>query len=1083
MLRPRISRIIWLTLAAIVGAAPGLAQVVTGTILGTVRDAAGGLLSTATVTCTNEQTGLVRSAQTDVSGNYLVSNLPVGVYTVSASASGFAVRVMKGIVLEVTQQARIDFEMSVASVQQEITVSGAAPILNTENASIGAVVNTRQVEELPLNVRNFMAFTTLTAGTNESQPSEFRKGFTGKDFAPSVAGLFPEMNEYRLDGTQNKEQFFNSYSIAPPVDSIQEFKMQVGQYSAESGGGGAAIVNVITKSGTNSFHGSAYEFLRNDKLDARNFFSATKPPYRQNQFGASLGGPIVRNKAFFFGNYEGRRIRKGLTASARVPTAAEASGDLSSLGKPIIDPLSGMPFPGNIIPTSRLDPISQNVAKFYPAPNTSNPLAARNFISNPRQVTDQNTVLARYDQILTNRDMLFGRYAYQEGPLGSPGTFPNIGGLTTQNTIHHVTIGETHTFGNKVNEFRFGLDRDTSNRIPQNQGVNITNQLGLTYASPQDPAAQGFIESVGIGSSAITGLGESRSWYRTLTNFEWVDTFSWNVGAHNLKIGADVIHTSSDDKDSTHATGSYTFSGTFTGDGFADFLLGDNSSALISLTPTRTAFTARNSVNAFVADDWKVTPNLTLNIGLRYELQTSIKEKNGKLAAFDPNLGNGMGGLLYSKNADLGNFFTAVRPDLPHGTLPDNANFLADTNNFAPRLGFAYRVGGSAKTVVRGGYGWFYGQQSAFNVITNGFTSPPFTQWPVFNSDPRIPQLGWNRLNVTNPTDPLKSLAFGLFVSLAPNGNRQTFLNPYTQQWSFSVGRSITSSLGVRAEYLGSKTTHLVDEVNANLAPPSPLPVQPRRAFPAYGRILAWQMYGDSNYNALLLTAEQRFAKGLIFNASYTFSKSLGNTVDLQQDFHPDPNNLRQDKGSNDFDVRHVFTMNYLYELPVGPGKHYGGNTQGAAGKLLGGWQVSGIVTLRTGFPSTATIPSSNLNAGESIVPRADVLKPDYGNVPSSQRSINFWFDPTAFAIPRYRYGTAQRNTLWQPGLRNWDVAIQKNTDIRETLRLEFRWEMFNALNHPNWGFAITDVSNPNFGKIFSASEPRDMQMSLRLRF
>ena len=1059
------------------------AQVVTGSVVGVVRDASGAVVGGATITATNDQTGLRRVVKSNDTGNYLISSLPVGSYTLVAEGQGFSTQTIKNIVLEVTQEARIDIQLSVSVVQESVTVAGAAPLLNTENASLGDVVNTRRVEELPLNVRNFMAFTTLSAGTNEAQPGEFRKGYTGKSFAPSVAGLFPEMNEYRLDGIENREDYFNSYSIAPPVDSIQEFKIQVGQYSAESGGGGAAIINVLTKSGTNEFHGSLYEFLRNDKLDARNYFAAQKPPYRQNQFGASLGGPVVKNHAFFFGNYEGRRILKGLTATARVPTAAEASGNLTSLGKSIIDPLSGAPFPGATIPTSRLDPITQKVLQFYPTPNLATTGSVPNFLSNPRQITNQDSAVARYDQIIGQRDTVFARYAYQTGPLGSPGTFPKVGTLTTENDVHHGVMGETRTFGNMVNELRFGVNRNSLQRLPQNQGNPLTQQIGLTYASPTEQAAQGFIESVGVSTSAISGISESRSSLYALTNIEFADTFSWSFGRHNIKVGGNLIRTNAEVHDSTHATGAYTFSGTFTGDGFADMLLGDPSAMTLSLTPLRNAYTNRWNIYGFVTDDWKVTPNLTLNIGARYELQTAIKEDNGELAAFDPNLNNGQGGLLYSKDAKLGDFFTSVRPDLPHGTLPDNANFLSDANNLAPRFGFAYRPLGSSKTVIRGGYGWFYGQQSAFNVITNGFTSPPFTEWPVFSSDPKVPQLGWNKLNVTNPTDPLKSLAFGLFVSLAPDGKRQTFLNPYTQQWSFSVGHSLTNSLAVRAEYLGSKTTHLVDEINDNLAPPSPLAVQPRRKYPSYGRILSWQTYGDSNYNALLLTAEQRFAKGLVFTGSYSYSKSLGDTVDLQQDFHPDPTNLRQDKGPNDFDVRQVFTLNYLYELPVGPGKTFAGDSKGFTAKILGGWQLGGIITLHTGFPSTPTIPSSFLNAGESIVPRADVLKPNYGNLPDSQRSISMWFDPAAFSIPRYRYGTAQRNTLRQPGVENWDIAIQKNTDFREGQRLEFRWEMFNTFNHANFGFATTDVSSPNFGKIFSASDPRDMQVSLRYRF
>ncbi|MBM3740336.1 MAG: hypothetical protein FJW39_31665, partial [Acidobacteria bacterium] len=648
-------------------ALPLLAQVPTGVITGIVKDPTGALVPNAKITAIHTGTSLGREAITGDSGNYRIAALNPGPYRLEAEASGFRKATVTGVVLEVGMQVRVDVELQVGDVTQTLEVTGRPSLVNTESNLIGGVINQARVVSLPLNGRNFMELTTLTAGMGEGTGSA---AIVNKR-APTAAGMPHQDNNYQLDGADNKEAFFNSWNLGPSVDAIQEFSIQVGQYSAEFGAGGGAVINVVTKSGTNQLHGTVWEFLRNNKFDARNFFlrpTQTIAPLRRNQFGAAVGGPIVKNRMFLFGNYDGTRIRTGAFRTAMIPTADQIGGNFTGYSKAIRDIQTGQPFPGNIIPRQRLDPIAQALAKFYPAPNNPNP--AQNFSANISSNNDTDAGLFRYDWRVTNKHDLMVRYGIQEINAYTPGTFSQVGGLIVpqkpQNLAMNVTSILTPTL---LNEFRASYGRQIHRQRGQNSGNPIAANAGVPFA-PKEGSGAGFVEGIGLGNTIFTALGEQQPWFLTVNSFQWYDGITWTRGKHNIKVGGDVRRHRADAFLGTRLNNSYTFSGQFSGDGFSDFLLGNISSSSVALAPNETGRFRRTMMSAYVLDDWKVSPKLTLNIGLRYEYGQVPRELGGLTPSFDPSLANGQGGLRFPKhNTNAAPFYQRVRLDLGFGLL------------------------------------------------------------------------------------------------------------------------------------------------------------------------------------------------------------------------------------------------------------------------------------------------------------------------------------------------------------------------------------------------------------------------------
>jgi hypothetical protein len=1074
----------YLTAALLTMGLAAWGQVPSAVLTGVVTDPSGALVANVQVVAINTGTNLSRKAVTDESGTFRIPALNPGSYRLEAEASGFKKSSVKGLVLEVGQQSRVDVELQVGDIAQTIEVAARGALVNTESNLIGGVINQSRVVSLPLNGRNFMELTTLTAGIAEGTGSA---AIVNKR-APTAAGMPHQDNNYQLDGADNKEAFFNSWNLGPSVDAIQEFSIQVGQYSAEFGSGGGAVINVVTKSGTNQLHGTLWEFLRNDQFDARNFFltpTQSIAPLRRNQFGVAVGGPIIKNKMFLFGNYDGSRVRQGAFRTGLVPTAAQMSGNFAGFSKTIKDPQTGVPFPNNIIPTARLDRITQNLVKYYAAPNNPNP--AQNFTANVSSANDYDSGLFRFDYRINNKNDLMVRYGIQDIYQYTPGTFPTVGGLIIPQKPQNLAANLTTILtSNLLNEFRASYGRQIHRQRGQNSGNPIAANAGVPFA-PTSGNGAGFVESLSLGNTSFSSLSEQQPWFLTVNTFQWYDAITWSKGKHNFKGGADIRRHRADAFLGTRLNNGYTFSGQFSGDGFSDFLLGNMSSSSIALAPNDTGRFRRTMTSFYFLDDWKVSPKLTLNLGIRYEYAQIPKELGGLTPMFDPSLANGQGGLRFPKqNKTAEAFYKNVRPDLGFGYMDRETLFTPDKNDFAPRFGFAYRPFGGNKTVVRGGYGIFVSSPQLMNLIQNSVTGPPSQLWAGYTSEITRPTLTWAG-DINNPNGSLATAIFGLLT-----GPQNKWTDGYTQQWSLTVSQELTRNTVLELQYLGSKSTHLETAQDYNAVLPGAGALQSRVPYPKWNRVYGFNSSGAANYNALLVTVEKRMGKGLMFKGAYTFSKNLakngarssGNTGQVQNPF-----DLRQNNGFSSDNIPQRLTANWLYELPFGRGRRFGGNMHRAADVVLGGWQFSGIWTVHNGYQlgGGPTVGNANCNSSVQNLCRPDLLSDPLlgGNglvTPRWDRNAFDWPLNTAkHPAQPPRFGSAMMNVLRGNGIDTTDVGISKSFLVKERYRFEFRSELFNALNHTNFASPNGSVENANFGRTFSTSiGPRSVQFALK---
>ncbi len=1059
-------------------------QVVNATLTGIVTDPSGATVSGGKVTATNTGTNIVHEATTDAAGVYTLPALSPGEYRLEATQPGFKKEVVSGIVLQVAQEARVNIALQVGEVSDSVSVVAATPLVNSENAMIGSVINEKRVEDLPLNGRNFMQLTLLTGGIDEGATSNAKAGILNRGFAPSAAGMPAAENNYLLDGADNTEAFFKTYNVSPSVDAVQEFRIQIGQYTAEYGAGGGAVVNVVTKSGTNEFHGAAWEFVRNSLFDARNFFlkpNQSIAALHQNQFGVAGGGPIIRNKTFFFGDFDLTRISQGQFSSGNVPTQAELTGNLAGLNKVIKDPLSGAPFPGNVIPVTRISPISEALAKYYPASNGSS--LTQNFSNNLALRNNSNNYLIKIDHSLSASENLMGRYASQSNDRYTPGTFPEIGGQLQPQRFQNAVLSLTSSFTpTLLNEAHFSYSRTVNRTQGQNTDNPIAAQAGVPFA-PTSGTDSGFPETISIGTSAISGLSEGQPWFLTVNTFQWYDGITWVHGNHTVKAGVDIRRIRADATIATHENNDYTFSGQFTGDGFADFLLGIPSTETLVLQPNQEGRFRTTSQAYYVLDDWKATPSLTVNIGLRYEYYAPPVELSGLTPIFDPTLG----GLRYpEQNTTALPWYQANRPDLPVGLLNRNSEYTPDKNNVAPRFGFAWRPFKNEKTVVRGGYGWYYSQPPTINLVQNSQTGPPSQFWAAFSAPVATPTLGYGGPIGVSPNQALQTATFGLLT-----GPEAHFLNAYNQQWSVSISRQVGRSWVFEGQYLGSKATHLYNLFDYNTTTPGTSALATRVPYPKWARIYGFSSGANANYNSLILSAETRLSHGLTFKAAYTYSKALtslgGITASGTNAAVQNPLNLRAEVGPTSDDLPQRFVGTFSYELPFGQGHSIGSNIKGFAGRVIGGWSLNGIITAEDGMFLSPTIGTQNCNSGFQITCRADLLaNPELGvsGVNSPRWSINAfdWPNNTAkHPAEAPRFGSAGPNTLQGNGLENVDLSIRKAIPINDRFRAEFRFESFNALNHTNFATPTTTVDSPNFGLTFSSGSPRLNQLGLKV--
>jgi len=1111
----------WLAAAMItftmLGAAPMLrGQTATATIEGTVADPTGSPMSGVTATARNVATGLERTTISNGQGFYNLASLPVGDYALTLEKPGFQTKVLEGIVLSVNLIARFDVPLQIGSQTTEVAVRAESPLVNTANAAVGDVIENRRVVDLPLNGRYFLQLSLLAGGSAPGpQGGAHAQWATNSgDFGFSVAGQRETQNNFNLDGVTLEEQFINTLSVNPSVDAIREFQVLESSYSAEGGVFSGAQINVTTKSGTNQVHGTVYEFLRNDKLDARNFFddpARAKPEYRQNQFGGSIGGPIARDRTFFFANYEGLRIRQGITNRTLLPTQALHDGDLSGInpatGEPfptIVDPATGKPFSGNIIPPQRFDPLSAAILNLLPLPGRPSAIGLNSTNVGLRHETTDEFVL-RLDQQFSQRQQAFARFAFENDFQNLPfvpNTFasnppapPGFGDI--QNSLgRNLALGLTSTMApNRVNEFRFGLNQFRGTKEGENINRHFIQQLGLTRGGPTINYGVPAITIPGFADTGDSDIFQPIN--RASEVFQFADTVSWSAGRHLQKFGVDYRRLHRRDEVEDFSQGLFLFSDSVsaTGSAFSDFLLG-RPYLSFSFAGSSIGWDRSNYLGAFYNDEYHATPRLTVNFGLRYEFNQSPADRFGHQSIANPLNSNQFfvrtqnGALPAVVNDPLNQywaknfgfqFLPASSAGLPGALV--NTDYWNLGGNFAPRVSLAWDATGDGKTVIRSGYGIYnaIGQQD-FAIETR--QSPPFVSFPFGLDLARfyvpVPPLTYQQAFLTGNLAPQ-------FLSTLPNLH-----NAYVDEWTLGVQRSVTSNTLLDAEYIGSTGVKLTGREIGNQPLPN-LPGQRRGAPPHPGQEYFSRASGfTSSYNALVLRMERRFSRGLSVVGAYTWSKSLDTSSTLQgmSTVPQDSYNLGAERGRSDFDTPQRFVLSSVWALPLGRGERWA--TTGFASHALGRWQLGNILTLESGQPTTAHLSTSLNGTGNNA---AGSARPDLianPNLPASQRGPARWFNTAAFASPPTftdASGTFQipgsegRNVISGPPLKFWDISMQKAASVTENQKLAFRAEFFNLLNQPNFNLPNTTFGTANFGSITSARNSRIIQFALRYSF
>lgn len=1060
-----------------------LAQGENVAIVGTVSDSSGGAIPGASVEIKNEETGAAITVLTNEAGQYASPPLRPARYTVSAEVRGFQ-RTVQTIRLDVNQRARMNFVLSVGSVAETVSVTTEAPRLETQSAALGNVRTTKAINDLPLNGRNFVQLFHIATGVipvgggpTLGPSASNQVGVMGG----SVNGARPSNNDFRFDGIQSQDTDQNVLILIPSADAIQEFKVQTSAMDASFGRNGGGTVNLVIKSGTNEVHGTLFEFFRNSALDAKNFFDSPTgktPPFKLNQFGGSIGGPIRRDRTFFFGDYQGTRLRQAQTYLSTVPTEAFRRGDFSALPLRLFDPattrpdpsnpsrLIRTPFQSNIIPADRFNATGKGLVDLYPLPNR--PGIVNNFLFNPvrRATTDQFDV--RIDHRFGDFDNFFGRYSFSQlraftpsfMPAPSLGAGPSFPG--NNNTRgQQLALSYVHTFSpSTLYEGRFGFSRLRLTNEGELKGTNLADRVGIPGIN-NEPRTSGLGS---IGVSGFRGLGEAgfTPLLKVTNNFQYTNYLSYLRGRHSFKFGYELTRRQFNQQSPAAPEGTFSFNGQFTqnpaspsgtGSGLADMLLGLVNSARIDIEPV---FGHRRWEHAwFIHDDLRMTPRLTLNVGLRYEITTPLTE-----------VADRMGGLV----PELCNVFQVNTPQLPGHTVTKT-----DYTNFAPRFGLAYSIG--SKTVIRAGYGIFY----SFPGIASGrlpSKTPPVAGNVAINNNTFATDLSTvtrisegfplSRPTVFDPT--------GRDFKFSPRNDPDS----YVQQWNLNIQRDVGFDTVLTVGYVGSHGSHLYVFPNINQPVPGPGPIAPRRPFPNLANADGVHKAADSIYHALQVTAEKRFAKGLSFLSAYTYSHATDNASQDTGGGPQDPRNLRADRGNADFDIRHRMVISWGYELPFGQGRKYLNGLSGVGQAILGGWQLNGIETFMTGPYFTPSSTQNTLGAG------AGGQRPDRtgdGNLPTSQRTVRRWFDPSAFRTPPpFTFGNAGRNILEGPGTKLFDFSVFKDFQVnqREGNRLQFRAEFFNLFNTPQFNIPNASIGSPGVGQISGAGEPTFFQRTSR---
>jgi len=1137
---------------------PLAAQSTSSTVSGKVTDPSGSVVPAAAISASNEDTGLRRATTSNDDGVYVVPLLPPGRYRISVQKEGFKPITRTGIVLQVDQVARIDFVLDLGAVAETIEVSDNAPLLQQDTSALGQVVDNQKILSLPLNGRMTFRLVNLTPGIIVTPGSSGQFGDvsvgTFDDINFSINGGRAQSNEVMVDGVPSTTGFLNLMTTVPSVDATQEFKVQSNSMSAEWGRFGGGVINVSTRGGTNEFHGSLFEFVRNNAFDSNEFFNKRAgrniPPFRMNQFGGSGGGPLVRNKTFFFANYEATRWRRGDIFQTTVPTLLQRDGDFSRTFTPtgdiisIYDPLTSAAltpgganfrrtvFPGNVIPRNRFDAVGANIVKFYPTPNTQGTAftETQNFLSNAARKIDKNEGAIRIDQTFTDKFRMFGRLAVTDNVLGQPDHFRNEAtpGVGANGNIafryYTAALDSTYTLSaNALLNIRYGLARFNWARKTRSYGFD-QRTLGMAdsvVSQMQIPVfpnlgVEGYSGMAG-GSFIDTGQ-DTHSLLPSLTIIR---------GKHTLKAGGDLRLRRNNLWVIANGGGSYTVNRAFTrgpdpnvftvnaGNGVASLLLGTAASGQIGSYPG--ASLQNFYYSGYFQDDWRIGQRLTLNLGLRYETESPYSERRNYLAYFDvneasplanPSFPNLKGGLRFVTKNGLG-----------------RSAYAWDRNNFSPRIGLAYAA--NNKTTIRTGFGVFYGALELSNDLNNftpvngnGFSGLT----PFVGTIDSVTPFAYLRNPFPNGLQAPPGSSAGALAMVGQGISSWDYAGrtPYTMQWNFDVQRSITSDLLIDVAYAGSRGVHLARVYDYNALPTQLLSLgtglQQLVDNPFFGKInvgtLAQQRVqrrqlllpypqftgvtilnaaaATSAYHSIQLKLEKRLSKGQSLLVSFTGAKLIGNSnnnlagLGVQgngtgtQDWY----NLRGERSISEMDISRAMTISHVIELPFGPGRHFL-NTNHVAAYILGGWNLSTIMTARGGMPLALNAPIP----GGGNRPNSTGVSAELSADRSRNDALNRWFDTSQFTLPAsFTMGNVSRTLpdVRGPGVLAFDFSLSKHVSIKEKFNIQFRAEAFNAFNRPQFWMPNVAFGSLDFGRITASQQtvlPRVMQFALKLGF
>ncbi|MGA3187191.1 MAG: carboxypeptidase regulatory-like domain-containing protein [Bryobacteraceae bacterium] len=1025
----------------------GHAQTVRGSIEGTVTDATQHALTAVPVTVVNEETGERRSAVTNSRGEFTVAALLPGRYRIEAEAKGFT-KYGNIVTLDVDQELRLDISLRVGGDSVEVT---AAPELVREDSALGGVIENRLIVGLPLDGRNFYDLSLLLPGV--VPPAQGSAGSVRGAFTVNVNGAREDSNMFLLDGAYNADPKLNGVGVTSPVDAIWEFQVATSTYDTSFGRNAGGQINVVTRSGGNQVHGTAYEFFSNGAMDGSNFFAAAgqpAPAFQRNQFGATLGGPIKKNRTFFFADYEGTRLNQGEPLVTNVPTALERVGNFSQSATPAYDPLTGAPIPGGIVPSYYLNPIGVAIAALYPLPDRNVPGA--NYVSSPSQLDNLNRFDVRADHAISHADNLFYRYSFEDDkffdPFGGAGysAVPNYG-LSIPSRWQNTTLGETHTFSpSLINEVRIGFNRVSNGDYQQNQGVSINHELGLPELST-NPRDWG-LSLISVNGYSPLGDEYTSPEHGTTNTYQIGDNATWIRGRHLVKFGFDSRILQQNAYRDVESRGFIDFTGELIGNSLEELLLGAPTESG-GATLNNPEHLRTHSYNFFVNDTWRVRPDLTVTLGLRYEYNSPGVDAQNRANVYDPAQG-------------------ALVPVGVDG-FP-RSGYNPDYTNFAPQIGLAWSPGASRKTVIRAAYGIHYDQSSL--AISEGL----YFSAPYYNFNVYYPIQGVYNLSLSNPFPS----DFPLPYPASATAFERNLRTPYIQQWNFGIQRQLGKARVAEIDYVGSKGTRLIDSRNINQAMPSTNP-EALPPNPNFADVDIIESNANSIYHSLQAKFEQRLTKGLSALASYTYSKSIDDASGFfsttgDPNFPQNSYDLSAERGRSDFDIRQRFTLSYAYDLPIATGHRW-----------LGGWQTFGVLTFQTGQPFTVMLveDDDNSNTGFSQLGYGANNRPDVvGNPHVANPSAQEWFNTAAFAVAPYgTFGNAGRNILSGPGLATVDVSLVKNTRATERLNVQFRAEFFNVVNHTNFNLPDNFLGDTTFGQVTSAQDPRRVQLALKFLF